>query len=208
MKRDFDTAAKTWDQDDARTRMSTAIADAMLASLDLQGTETVLDYGTGTGIVAFRLQPHAKQVLAADSSRGMLEVLADKAAVKGVTNVQGLLLDLEHEKPGSDIRPDSIVSAMAMHHIADTRRFAKALFDLLPVGGKIALADLDTEAGDFHSDNTGVQHFGFDRDALKQLFAGAGFTDIQFQTAFWINRPTAAGVEKSYTIFLLVARKS
>ncbi len=207
MKRDFDTAAKTWDQDDARTRMSVAIADAMLGSLRLQGSETVLDYGTGTGIVAFRIQPHVKQVLAADSSPGMLEVLAEKAAAKGVTNVRGLLLDLAREKPTADLRPDGIVSAMAMHHIADTGRFAKALFDLLPVGGKIALADLDTEAGDFHSDNTGVEHFGFDRDALKELFANAGFSDIQFQTAYWINRPTAAGVEKSYTIFLLTAGK-
>ena len=49
MKRDFDTAAKTWDQNDARTPMSLAIADVMIASLKLTGSETVLDYGTATG---------------------------------------------------------------------------------------------------------------------------------------------------------------
>lgn len=78
MKRDFDSAAKTWDQNDARMRMSQAIADAIIASLKLSGSETVLDYGTGTGAIALRLEPLAKRVIAADSSRGMLEVLEEK----------------------------------------------------------------------------------------------------------------------------------
>lgn len=207
MKRDFDTAAKTWDKDDARTRMSLAIADAMIASLSLQGNETVLDYGTGTGTVAFRLQPHAKQVLAADSSQGMLDVLAEKAQATGVTNVKGLLLDLEREKPASELRPDVVVSAMAMHHVADTGRFARVLHDMLTADGQVALADLDTESGDFHSDNTGVEHFGFDRDALTKVFTDSGFSDIRFRTAYSITRPNAAGIEKTYTIFLLLARK-
>jgi len=207
MKRDFDTAATTWDKDDARTRMSLTIADAMIASLNLQGSETVLDYGSGTGTVAFRLQPHVKRVLAADSSRGMLDVLAEKAKKGGVTNVQALLLDLEQGVPALEVSPDVIVSAMALHHIADTGRFASVLYGLLPSGGKIALADLDTESGDFHSDNTGVEHFGFDRSAMTKLFTDAGFTDVQFQTAYRITRPNAASIEKNYTIFLLTARK-
>ena len=94
-----------------------------------------------------------------------------------------------------------------MHHIADTGRFAKALYGFLSSGGKIALADLDTESGDFHSDNTGVEHFGFDREALARVFAQAGFTEVHLQTAYELKRPNAAGVEKSYTIFLLVAHR-
>lgn len=207
MKRDFDSAAKTWDKDDARTRMSLAIADSMLASLNLDGTETLLDYGTGTGTVAFRLQPHVKQVLAGDSSQGMLDVLAEKAKTANVPNVRGVRLDLEHETPPPDVRPSVVVSAMALHHIADTGRFAKALHDLLPTGGKIALADLDTESGDFHSDNTGVEHFGFDRDALTRVFADAGFNHVRFQTAYTLTRPNSQGIEKTYTIFLLIAQK-
>jgi len=206
MKRDFDTAAKTWDKDDARIRMSLAIADAMIASLDLQGSETVLDYGTGTGTVALRFQPLVKQVIAADSSRGMLDVLEAKLKDTGTTNVETVLLDLERAVPEAMFRPEVVVSAMAMHHIKDTVRFAQVLHGLVPAGGKIALADLDTERGDFHSDNTGVEHFGFDRDALARIFGQAGFAETQFQTAYAVTRPNAAGIEKTYTIFLLVAR--
>ncbi len=208
MKRDFDSAAKTWDQNDARTRMSHAIADVMIASLKLTGSETVLDYGTGTGNVALRFQPVVKQVIAADSSRGMLDVLGEKIKETGVANVSTLLLDLEKDSLNPKLHPDVIVSAMTLHHIADTGRFAQVLHAMLPSGGRIALADLDAEGGDFHSDNTGVEHFGFDREALAQAFAEAGFPQTYFQTAYEVTRPNDAGVPKTYPIFLLLAQKS
>lgn len=207
MKRDFDTAAKAWDQDATRTRMSQAVADAMLASLRLTGSETVLDYGTGTGAVALRFQPRVGRVIAADSSRGMLEVLQEKLKAAGVTNVQTQFLDLEHEAPSPGFAPDVVVSAMTLHHIADTSHFAQVLYELLPSGGVIALADLDTESGDFHSDNTGVEHFGFDRNALVQAFSLAGFAELRTQTAYELTRPSTAGIPKTYTIFLLNGRK-
>lgn len=208
MKRDFDAAAKTWDQNEARTRMSTAIGDAMIDALALTGRETLLDYGAGTGLVTLRLQPLVRETVAADSSRGMLAVLDEKVASAGLSNVRTLVLDLEHQPPGSvDLRPDVIVSAMTMHHIADTARFAAALFAFLAPGGRIAIADLDTESGEFHADPTGVEHFGFDRDALVRTFSAAGFEDVDMRTACETTRPNAAGVEQTYTIFLLTARK-
>jgi hypothetical protein len=106
MKRDFDTAATTWDLNDARTRMSLAIADAMIGVLGLCGSETLLDYGTGTG-----------------------------------------------------------------------------------------------------ADNTGVEHFGFDRPELLQIFSSAGFEDIRIETAYEFVRPTPDD-EKVFSIFLLSARKA
>jgi ubiquinone/menaquinone biosynthesis C-methylase UbiE len=208
MKRDFDSAAKTWDLNDTRTRMSTGIADAMVAVLDFTGGETVLDYGTGTGIVALRIRPLVRQVIAADSSRGMLDVLEEKLQASGTTSVRTVILDLEHDRAiPDDIRPDVVVSAMTLHHVADTAQFAAALFGLLPRGGRIAIADLDTESGDFHSDNTGVEHFGFDREALTRIFTDAGFQTVGVDTAYDLVRPTAEGIEKSYSIFLLSARK-
>jgi ubiquinone/menaquinone biosynthesis C-methylase UbiE len=207
-KRDFDTAAKTWDLNEERVRMGTSIADAMIAALGLNGTETVLDYGTGTGIVALRMQPLVRQVIAADSSRGMLDVLDNKVKASGTTNVRTVILDLErNDVVMDDIHPDVVVSAMTLHHIADTGRFAKALYGLLPTGGKIAIADLDTESGDFHSDNTGVEHFGFDRVELNRVFSTAGFQGIKLGTAYNFVRPIPEGGEKNFPIFLLSAGK-
>jgi len=208
-KRDFDTAAKTWDLNEARVRVGTSIADAMVAVLGLSRNETVLDYGTGTGIVALRMQPLVQQVIAADSSRGMLNVLDDKLKASGTTNVRTVILDLErNDVAADDIHPDVVVSAMTLHHIADTARFAAVLYGLLPTGGRIAIADLDTESGDFHSDNTGVEHFGFDREELSRVFSTVGFKAIQLDTACKFVRPTADRGEKSFPIFLLSARKA
>jgi SAM-dependent methyltransferase len=168
----------------------------------------LLDYGMGTGTVALRMQPLVRQVIAADSARGMLDVLDEKLKASGTTNVRAVVLDLEHDAaPPGDIRPDVIVSAMTLHHIADTARFAAVLYGLLPVGGRIGLADLDTEGGDFHADNTDVEHFGSDRAELMRIFSGAGFQDIRIETAYECARPTPGGEER-FPIFLLSARKS
>ena len=208
MKRDFDIAAKTWDLNEARTRMSSSIADAMVAVLGLTGSEVVLDYGTGTGIVALRMQPLVRQVIAADSSRGMLDVLESKLTASGISNVRTTILDLERDEVAiDDTHPDVIVSAMTLHHIADTARFAATLYKLLPVGGSIAIADLDTENGDFHTDNTGVEHFGFDRDELRRIFSSVGFESVRLSTAYDFVRPTPEGGEKTFPIFLLNASR-
>jgi ubiquinone/menaquinone biosynthesis C-methylase UbiE len=209
MKRDFDTAAKTWDLNSERMRMSTAVADAMVGALGLQGKETLMDYGTGTGTVALRMQPLVRDVIAADSSRGMLEVLDAKLLSLGVHNVHTVVLDLEREPSSlpSHLRPDVVVSVMALHHIADTAGFVATLSRLLPAGGRVAVADLDTEAGDFHADNTGVEHFGFDRSELTRTFEGAGFDRVRMTTAYDFVRLSPDGSQKTYPIFLLTAHK-
>ncbi len=208
MKRDFDTAAPTWDADDARVRMSTAIADAMLGRLHCTGEETVLDYGTGTGIVALRLASRVRRVIAADSSRGMLDVLEGKISAAGIRNVTTQLLDLEQQDPPATvIGLHAVVSAMALHHVRDTRAFLAKVYRMVTPGGRIAIADLDTEAGDFHADNTGVEHFGFDRAALGRLMVDVGFGSVLIDTAYQATRPAPDGGPKVFPIFLAVAER-
>ena len=208
MKRDFDADAATWDQNEPRLRMALGVADAMADRLRLGGSEVVLDYGTGTGVVALRLAPLVKEVICADSSRGMLDVLEGKIRSSGRTNARTLLLDLEQERGHAGLpRLDVVTSSMAMHHIVDTAALLRSFFSFLGPGGRIALADLDTEPGDFHADNTGVHHFGFDRGRLEALAAQAGFDEVAIATAYRMKKPTAAGIERDFPIFLLTARR-
>jgi tRNA (cmo5U34)-methyltransferase len=208
MKRDFDAEAATWDQNQPRLQMALGVADAMADHLRLTGDEVTLDYGTGTGVVALRLAPHVKEMVCADSSRGMLEVLDGKIRASGRVNARTMLLDLEEKRADAELpRFDVVVSSMAMHHIADTGALLRSFFSMLVPKGRIALADLDRERGDFHSDNTGVQHFGFDRDQLEALAAAAGFDEVATRTAYRMTKTTAAGIEREFPLFLLTGRR-
>jgi hypothetical protein len=69
------------------------------------------------------------------------------------------------------------------------------------------LADLETEAGDFHDDNTGVHHFGFSSEELCAAFTDAGFADVRISVAYVVQKPVAAGTLKDFPILLLTGRK-
>lgn len=172
-----------------------SLKDAVALSPDL----TVMDFGAGTGLVCTRLAPHVGRVLAVDVSQAMLDQLAKKEELAGKVEVfcQNIL-----ETPlGRQV--DLIVSAMAMHHVEDTRALLRTLFDHLVPGGRVALADLDKEKGDFHPpDVEGVFHAGFDRDKLATLLEEVGFVSPEFVTACEVFRE-----ERRYPIFLVTATK-
>jgi tRNA (cmo5U34)-methyltransferase len=139
------------------------------------------------------------RVLSADSSRGMLDVLANKTKAAGITNIQPLFLDLE-DSAATPPTVDAIVSSMTLHHVRDIPRLAGIFLSMLRPGGHIALADLSTEAGDFHSDNTGVRHFGFDADWLRATFASAGFADARTMVAYTARKQVASAQAKAFPI--------
>lgn len=179
---------------------------AIAGAVPLKKSDTVLDYGAGTGLVSVALCDRVFSVVAADSSRGMLEVLAAKTKTAGIANIQPLFLDLEDdgaEPPAVDV----IASSMTLHHVRDIPRLAGIFFSMLRAGGRIALADLATEAGDFHSDNAGVHHFGFDADWLCATFTSAGFADARITIAYSVSKPVASGETKDFPILLLTAVK-
>ena len=205
-KRDFDAEARTWDDNPLRRELGEALGKAIAAALPLKPSDTVLDYGAGTGLISLALCRKAARVLAADSSRGMLEVLAGKAKTAGMTNIETVWLDLE-DPAAAPPTVDAIASSLTLHHVREVARLAGIFFAMLRPGGHIALADLSTEAGDFHADNTGVHHFGFAADWLRETFAAAGFADVHTTIAYTVRKQVASGEAKDFPILLLAAVK-
>jgi cyclopropane fatty-acyl-phospholipid synthase-like methyltransferase len=205
-KRDFDKEAQSWDDNPFRRELGEAVGKAIAEGLPVTSSDTVLDYGTGTGLVSLALRQRVARILAADSSRGMLETLERKIKATGIANIQPVFLDLEDP---ATIPPkvDAIVSSMTLHHVRDIPRLASIFFAMLGPGGHIGLADLATEAGDFHSDNTGVHHFGFAADWLRATFATAGFADVRTTIAHTVSKQVTSGETKDFSILLLTATK-
>jgi 2-polyprenyl-3-methyl-5-hydroxy-6-metoxy-1,4-benzoquinol methylase len=196
----FADKASSWDEMPIPQQIARGVEAALRRHVALRPTMTVLDFGAGTGLLAERIAPDVQRVLAVDVSPAMLSRLGEKAELQGrvETRCQDLLTTPLEDKV------DLVVSAMAMHHVRDTFALLKALREHLVAGGGVALADLDTEPGDFHPPGVeGVHHHGFDRQALGDLLRAVGFDDVRFDTACTVARD---GVP--YGIFLVTARRA
>jgi 2-polyprenyl-3-methyl-5-hydroxy-6-metoxy-1,4-benzoquinol methylase len=205
-KRDFDKAAANWDEQPVRVQMANDVAAAISRQVVLRPDMEVLDFGCGTGLLTLQLAPQVKSITGVDSSRGMLNVLGAKIARQKLANVQTLLLDLEAGDALPD-RYDLIVSNMTLHHIREVGPLLDRFYQALSPGGHLCLSDLDLDDGLFHDDNQGVFHSGFDRAALRQAFADAGFEDVQDTTAAEVTKPTRLGELRRFTIFLMTGVK-
>jgi 2-polyprenyl-3-methyl-5-hydroxy-6-metoxy-1,4-benzoquinol methylase len=195
----FQKKSVDYDANDRIKMRSLAISTCIKENIQLHDQMQIMDFGAGTGLISTQLVPYVKQITAIDISESMLQKLIQKTELNG--KVQILCQDLIQEPTG--IEYDLIVSAMALHHIEDTVSLIKRFHEHLKLGGQIAIADLDTEPGTFHSKGTeGIFHFGFNRDTLKKIFLGNGFSQIEFFTAH-----TEVKENVTYPIFLAVATK-
>lgn len=201
---DFDSKARQWDSNPEFVERGRSIAAAICARVAPTRKMRALDVGCGTGLLSLPLAQKLAHITCIDTSAGMLDVLNEKIAAQGLTNLTTKLHDL-----GADELPDAgfdlIMSSMTLHHIADTQGMLAKFAAHLKPGGWICLADLDREDGSFHGIDVPVHH-GFERQALAQLARCAGFVDVQFETVFVIRKQHCDG-PRDYDVFLMSARK-
>jgi len=202
----FNRLAAEWDQNPGRVALARAVAVAVRAAIPLEPTMRVLDFGAGTGLITLTLQDAVREVVAVDSSPEMLNVLQRKLDRAGLTNVKTLLLDIE-QAPFPESGFDLLVSAMTLHHLRDPRLAFERFSQALRPNGLLAIADLDSEEGDFHADKTGVHHFGFDRERLIRDLSECGFHNFRSQTVHRIVRSDTAGQPRNFTVFLITASR-
>jgi ubiquinone/menaquinone biosynthesis C-methylase UbiE len=202
----FDLEAARWDDNPRRVALARSVGEAIIRATGPQPDWRAMDYGAGTGLVTLCLQPRLASVTAVDLSAEMLKQLAQKIAAAALPNVRILQWDLE-KAPCELADLDLIFSSMTLHHLHDVERVFRQFFAMLKSGGRVAVADLDTEDGSFHGSNADVHHLGFDRRQIAQWLAGAGFADISVVNAHELERPDASGTIRRYGIFLASARK-
>ena len=96
---------------------------------------------------------------------------------------------------------------MTLHHVMEIEPLLSRLFGLTAASGHISIADLDPDNGQFHDDNKGIFHFGFEREKLRRALTEAGFVDIRDRTASEVLKPAPGGEMRKFTIFLMTGRK-
>jgi len=206
----FDEAAGTWDEKPSRVELARAVSEAIKGQVPLDRQMRAMEYGCGTGLVSLALAPYLGQILAADSSAGMLEVLEEKLKKLEIENITTMLLDLTDpgfNAQGLEAGFDLIFTSMTLHHIEPVEELISRFFTLLKPGGWLVIADLDREDGTFHGDIPGVFHHGFDRGHLKALLSEKGFGQIEALTAHVLEKEIAPGEWREYPVFSMRARR-
>ena len=195
----FKHKSKSWDMSSMRVKNAKSIADLIVKNINFNDTMAIMDLGAGTGLLSYFIAPHVSKIIAVDNSPSMLEEFKSKAS-EFDSQTEVIEADISEEDINRNF--DGIISSMTIHHVEETKALFSKLYSMLNENGFIAIADLDSEDGSFHSDNTGVHHYGFDRNELEKLAREVGFKDIKFDLASTIDKPHC-----TFTVFLMTAVK-
>lgn len=198
MKDHFHDRAKDWDKGDVQVQGAVTIANAISKDINLNKDMHLLDFGVGTGLLGFEIARHVKKVCGIDTSPKMIEKLKEKNTPE--LTIETYCQDIVQDP--LDKTYDGLISSMTLHHVEKLQDFFETIYKNINEGGFIAIADLESEDGTFHSDNSGVYHFGFDEDSLVKIVKDAGFSNVKFKNINTINKP-----HMDFGVFLLTAFK-
>lgn len=195
----FENKSKSWDMNSKRVGNAKDIAEAIQKSIELKPTMKLMDFGAGTGLLSYFIAPFVERIVMVDNSPSMLEKFKEKASeFECKTEIR----EVDLSKTTLDEKFDGIISSMTIHHVEDLKALFTKFYNMLEEGGFIAIADLDSEDGSFHSDNTGVFHFGFERENLEKIAREVGFKEINFELASTIEK-----THRTFTVFLMTAKR-
>jgi len=200
MKDHFAIKAKDYDKEKRRVENVDNIANAIKNKIELKPNMNLLDLGSGTGLLLERIAPLVNSITAVDKSPSMNKELKAKTPNIGC-KVEIAEIDLSKETLNKKF--NGIISSMTLHHIKDIDALFKKFYNMLEIDGFLALADLDSEDGSFHTIDTGVEHFGFNREWIANKAKQAGFKNVTVDDASIVHKPYG-----KYSVFLLTATKT
>lgn len=208
MQNRFDQIAASWDQDAERARLHKKIGEALVDAVPVSSDMRALDFGCGTGTMAFMLAGKLGRIDAVDTSAGMIDELNRKlTGANAPDNIFPLKTEL-HADAFPAVQFDLIYTVLALHHIEDVESLIHIFSRLLKPGKHLALIDLDQEDGTFHDDNTGIHHFGFEQQTMTEMLQKNGFGNIEISFPVARRRENPDGTVREYPIFLITAVKA
>ena len=200
MNDNFAHRAADWDQP-SKVEMTKKFVNALLKNIEIKSHWKALEVGAGTGLVGLQIADKVDKVVFEDTSEAMLEVLKQKPKnEEKVEIVHGEVFEYVNQ----DI--DFVFSCMAFHHIPDIEKSLKHLFQITNPEAIVAVGDIRTEDGSFHSFEP-IPHKGFDTEVLAAQFEAAGFKVLSTETYNVLKRERTPGVFTDYEQFMLIAKR-
>jgi 2-polyprenyl-3-methyl-5-hydroxy-6-metoxy-1,4-benzoquinol methylase len=100
----------------------------------LKTSDTVLDFGCGTGLIANEIADNVKLIQAIDISSKMIEIAKSKADIRKIKNIlytHSTIYDERHHMGSFDV----ILAFYILHLLKDTKKTIQRINDLLRPGG-------------------------------------------------------------------------
>jgi ubiquinone/menaquinone biosynthesis C-methylase UbiE len=177
----FNKAAETWDERFV-TREVAEFLEELVPSFHLQPGDTVLDVGTGTGILLpFLLQAIGPEgsITAVDYAENMIQICRSKYAHLSHVTIE--LQDVEDlDLPAASF--DAVICFGLFPHIDDKVKTLENLYRVLKSGGRLIIAHA------FSSDEIKARHHNAssvvasdvlpEESAMRRLLQRAGFAEI------------------------------
>jgi ubiquinone/menaquinone biosynthesis C-methylase UbiE len=177
----FEQMAKRYDTEE-RIELAKVIIEEVKPELLNSKLKSLIDYGSGTGLISLELSDLVDSILLVDSSKQMLEVAKAKISHKGITNSKVFYTDFTQETP--ELKVDIVLMSLVLLHIPDTKKILQELFNILNNGGKLIVIDFDKNDKINHPQ----VHNGFSHEELKKILSEVGFKSIEIKTFYHGNR--------------------
>lgn len=191
----FEQMAKRYDSEN-RIELAKVIVQEVKKELKNSTSKSLIDYGSGTGLVSLELTDVVNSVLLVDSSKQMSDVANAKISYQGITNAKALYSDFTKETP--ECKADIVLMSLVLLHIPDTKKILQTLFNLLHQDGKLLIIDFDKNEKINHP----KVHNGFSQDELKRILTEVGFKSTEMKTFhhgddLFMNQPASMFISSS-----------
>lgn len=171
----FEQMAKRYDTED-RIELANLIIQEVKPELSDSQSKSLVDYGSGTGLISLELTDLVDSITLVDSSEQMLEVAQAKISQRGINNATVLYSDFTSETP--ELKADIVLTSLVLLHIPDTKKILQELYNVLNKDGKLIIIDFDKNDKVDHP----KVHNGFTHEELKKVLAEVGFTSNEIRT--------------------------
>jgi ubiquinone/menaquinone biosynthesis C-methylase UbiE len=142
LQADWGARTDAWDEV-SRSAAFLEFREVVLSAARVAATDTVVDLGSGTGLLALAAAARARRVVAVDVSASMLDRLGQHAHDLGLTGIELVHGDMRR-LPLPDESVDAVVSCYAFHHLVDDGKelAAAEAYRVLRPGGRFVVVDM------------------------------------------------------------------